>query len=80
MSKMPTHIERICSKLYNKEEAALILAIIVLYIVFFFLTPGFRTLSNIFVLLRQMAVTTVLAYGYFWTLMSGESDISFPGI
>lgn len=53
---------------------------VLVYVLFAFLEPQFATVENFFVILRQSAITGLLALGLTLVIVSGEFDLSFAGV
>lgn len=68
----------IYNKLKTRNEFFLLLIIISLSVLITSLTPEFFTVGNIYDLLNNYAMLTILACGLFIVLISGGIDISFP--
>ncbi|MDC0609623.1 ABC transporter permease [Vibrio sp.] len=64
--------------LLKKNEAILFCTIVLIALVITAMTPEFLTVGNIYDLLNNYAMLTILACGLFIVLISGGIDISFP--
>ncbi|PNH94619.1 ABC transporter permease [Vibrio diazotrophicus] len=64
--------------LYKKNEFLLFLILVCISLFISFMTPEFLTIGNIYDLLNNYAMLTILACGLFIVLISGGIDISFP--
>jgi len=64
--------------LYKKNEFLLFIIIVCIALFISFMTPEFLTIGNIYDLLNNYAMLTILACGLFIVLISGGIDISFP--
>lgn len=73
------------SGLFNKEqlkrhEVMLAFTILIISTYLAFTSPDFLTLANIYDLINNYAMLTILACGLFIVLISGGIDISFPAM
>ncbi|MEX3070980.1 ABC transporter permease [Vibrio alginolyticus] len=65
-------------KLFKKNEFLLFILILAISFLIASMTPEFLTIGNIYDLLNNYAMLTILACGLFIVLISGGIDISFP--
>jgi len=66
--------------LFRRHESWLALLIVVLFIGLSFRSDEFLTIGNLFDLINNYAMLTILACGLFVVLISGGIDISFPAV
>ena len=74
--KRPGFLERTRRGLFQTQEGVLFIIIIVLSIVLAFQTEVFLTQRNIGVLLSQVSMTAITAFGMTLLIISGEVDLS----
>jgi len=62
-----------------RQYGGIVLSIIVLGLVFSFLSPRFLAFNNFMNILQQVAVVAVAAYGMTYVILLGEIDLSVWG-
>lgn len=82
---VPNKANRGHTGLFNKEnlkrhEVMLAFTILIISTYLSFTSPDFLTLANIYDLINNYAMLTILACGLFIVLISGGIDISFPAM
>ena len=71
-----TRAQATLQRALRSQEATVLLGLIAIGLFFAFATPFFLTPFNLFQIVRQMAVLTIIAIGMTFVIGSGEIDIS----
>lgn len=71
-----TSVRNRLRKVFQLEELALLLALIVICAALSLLTPTFATTTNVLNILRQVSMTAITGYGMAMLILLGEIDLS----
>jgi ribose transport system permease protein len=67
-------------KILTSSQAIIFIGLVILVVVFSYLSPYFLTFSNFMNIIRQMAMIAIVAFGMTYVIIAGEIDLSVGSI